>query len=99
MKDFYPLSSYPRTLQDWDIVQFIDPDSQEAVILAYRFEGEEKERRVKPKKLVSDLFYEVVDPFSGETLNTASGSQLIEEGLSLELEANSALVRHLKLKK
>ena len=51
MKDFYALSPYPRTPGDWDVVQFIDPDTTEAVILAYRVRGGEGQRVVFPKRL------------------------------------------------
>jgi hypothetical protein len=39
MKDFHALTEYPRGAEDWDVVQFIDPSTAEAVILAYRVRG------------------------------------------------------------
>jgi alpha-galactosidase len=91
MKDFYRLTPYPRTPDDWDVVQFIDRQTTEAIILAYRFEGTDDSCLVKPQRLNLDTTYEIVDPFGG-----VAGKKIIKEGLSLILEPNSALARHLK---
>ena len=54
MGDFHRLTPYPRSDADWDVVQFIDPDSREAVVLAYRVRGNEKSRAVLPRRLDPD---------------------------------------------
>jgi hypothetical protein len=96
MKDFYALSPYPRTPPDWDVAQFVDAGSGEAVVLAYRVRGTEGMRVVFPKRLSASMSYEVVDPFSAETLRTASGVALMTEGMRFVLEPESAEVRHLR---
>jgi hypothetical protein len=96
MKDFYRLTPYPRTPDDWDVVQFIDRQTTEAIILAYRFEGTDDSCLVKPQRLNLDTTYEIVDPFGGEKMGPLAGKKIIKEGLSLILEPNSALARHLK---
>jgi alpha-galactosidase len=96
MKDFYALSPYPRSDADWDVVEYVDPASGEAVILAYRFKGEEDSRQIRPKRLFANTAYDILDPFSGKKLGTIQGSRLMEEGIALALPANSAEVRHLK---
>jgi alpha-galactosidase len=98
MKDFHRLASYPRTPGDWDVVQFLDPESGEAVILAYRCEGNLGSVVVNPKRLKTGITYAVTDPFSEKILETQKAENLMEKGLSLELEPHSAVIRHLKAK-
>jgi alpha-galactosidase len=95
MKDFYALTEYPRGAQDWDVVQFIDPKTSEAVILAYRVRGDIDRLTVSPKGLRPETAYQVVDPFTSTKARTAQGKVLTEKGLRLSLAPESALVRHL----
>jgi hypothetical protein len=95
MKDFYPLTDYPRSAEDWDVVQFIDPKTAEAVILAYRVRGDIDRLTVFPKVLRPETAYQVVDPFTSTKAKTAQGKVLTEKGLRLSLAPESALVRHL----
>jgi alpha-galactosidase len=101
MKDFYALAGCPsadgrpRGPEDWDVVQFVDPTTSEAVILAYRVRGGLERLRVFPKGLRPEAAYQVVDPFAAGKARTVLGKVLMNEGLRLSLAPESALVRHL----
>jgi alpha-galactosidase len=98
MKDFHPLTRYPRDETDWDVVQFVDQGTGEAVVLAYRVRGQEKSRRVFPRSLSPDATYRIVDPFSSRKPRTASGAEIMAKGLRLSLAPESGAVRHLAVK-
>jgi hypothetical protein len=95
-KDFYRLSPIPRDDGDWDVVQFADPATGEAVILAYRVRGQRSSRVVRPRGIRSDETYVIGDPFSDRRFEMQSGLALAERGLRLSLGPESALVRHLR---
>ncbi len=95
MKDFYPLVAYPRSPDDWDVVQFIDPETAEAVVLAYRVRGDQNKRTIILKHLSDEATYQIADPFSARKPTTANGQALMEKGLRLSLKPESAVVRHL----
>jgi hypothetical protein len=95
-KDFYRLSPVPRDEGDWDVVQFADPATGEAVILAFRVRGHQSSTIVRPKALRLSGTYAIVDPFSGRPARMASGNALTQHGLRLSLTPESALVRHLQ---
>jgi hypothetical protein len=65
MEDFYALTDYPRDDRDWDVVQFIDPETTESVILAFRVAGTTGAMTVRPKALSAGRHYLVEDPFAG----------------------------------
>jgi hypothetical protein len=95
MKDFHPLLPYPRTPEDWDSAQFLDPESREAVILTYRFAGNQARCRIFPRRLNAGATYEICDPFApGKGLRTR-GDRLMANGLEIALDPSSAAVRHL----
>ncbi|MBI3970478.1 MAG: alpha-galactosidase [Chloroflexi bacterium] len=96
MEEFRPLTEYPRSPADWDAVEFVDRTSGEAVVLAYRVRGEQESKTVYPQGLDPEATYEIADPFGDAAPQTATGRTLIEEGLPLSLDPDSALVRHLK---
>lgn len=96
MKDFHPLLPYPRSIDDWDAVQFLDPAAGEAVVLTYRFEGDRSALRVKPRRLNPESVYQIVDPFTADPPAERSGAEIEREGLAVELERNSARILHLK---
>jgi hypothetical protein len=95
MKDFYALTSYPRTEADWDVLQFLDAETGEAVVLSYRVRGTEDERLVMPVRLASAVLYNLVDPFEGKTVTRRTGRDLMENGLRIELAPESARIVHL----
>lgn len=96
VKDFYALTPYPRTIDDWDVVEFIDPKSSEAVILAYRVSGSTSEKIIYPRALQPTYSYEVLSPLDLDGgSSTVSGSQLMKEGLSIALPKDGATIRRI----
>ena len=95
MKDFHALTPYPRTAADWDVVEFVDPDTREAVVLAYRVRGEINARTVLPRELDAARTYKIVDPFSTRKPREMTGQALMTKGLRLTLRPDSGIVRHL----
>jgi hypothetical protein len=96
MKDLYALTPYPQSEDDWDVVQFLDPETGESVVLAYRVRGTEGERLVMPRRLVAQANYGMLDPFEGTTLDCRTGLDLMESGLRIQVEPESARVVHLR---
>jgi alpha-galactosidase len=96
MMDFYALTPYPCTEADWDVVQFADPSTTEAVVLAYRVRGDETERVVQPKRLAARITYEVTDPFQDSIPVRRQGADLREKGLHIALGPESACILHLR---
>ena len=95
MKDFHRLTPYPRTPDDWDVVEFLDPATGEAVVLGYRVEGPDTTRVVKPVRLDAEKTYRVVDPFTGAKEISVSGADLMAKGMSYELKEHDSAIRHL----
>ena len=52
-------------------------------------------RSVRPVRLDPARRYEVTDPFSGRPGQVVSGQELLDRGLDLTLQPESALARHL----
>ena len=95
MRDFYALAPYPRTDQDWDVAQFVDPNTGEAVVLAYRYRGTLDEQVFPIGHLKTEGRYQVLDPFGDRQIETVPGTVLLSRGLSIVLGADSAAVYHL----
>jgi alpha-galactosidase len=100
MGDFYALTPYPRTEADWDVVQFVARDTGsgevEAVVLAYRVRGYKAECVVCPRCLAGAAIYEVLDRFGGTAPIRRTGQDVMEKGLRIALEPESARVLHLR---
>lgn len=73
MKDFFALTPYPRSPSDWDVVEFVDPHSAEAVVLAYRMRGDRRNQVVRPVCLAPMLPTERSIPFRGESRRSSTG--------------------------
>ena len=95
MKDFHRLTPYPRTVDDWDVVEFLDTVTREAVVLGYRVEGPESARAIKPVRLDPAKNYRVVDPFTGQPESSVSGADLMANGIAVELNTHDSAIRHL----
>lgn len=93
VKDCHRLTPYPRSMDDWDVVQFTDPATTESVILAYRVAGDDGQV-VLPRGLRGEGTYEVISPLDG-TVAMASGRSLMRDGLTLRLPQDGATVRRL----
>jgi hypothetical protein len=96
MGDYYALTPYPQTEAGWDVAQFLDPETKESVVLAYRVRGAESARAIRPRRLASEVTYNLLDPFEGEILARRTGLDLMTGGLYIELAPESARIVHLK---
>ena len=94
-QDVHALTPFPRRPDEDDVVEFCDPRSGEAVILAYGVRGGPRRVRVPVKGLRRGETYRIVDPFRPGSPDTVKGSRLMREGLSLTLGADTAQVRRL----
>ncbi len=94
MKDFAALTRYPRSEAEWDVVEFLDPESTEAVILAYRVRGGTSDLEVFPRGLSPERTYDVLDPFSSGKPDRVSGAEITENGIRLALGPEAGLARH-----
>lgn len=96
MRDFYRLTPPPQGEGDWDVVQFSDPQTTEAAVLAYRVRGDRAAMKVAPRELTPGMAYEITDPFSSRAARRASGADLMGRGLRLSLKPESGAVRLLR---
>ena len=96
VQDFYPLLPHPASDSDWDGVQFVSYEKDEAVVLIFRMSGEEGQKQLRLRGLNPDTNYRVVDPVSDEKDQDVSGRELTEKGLNFTLVPNSAALRHLQ---
>ena len=96
IQDFYPLAPYPRDETGWDVVEFVDPATGEAVVLAYRVRGDTQRQQVRPVKLLAERRYRAIDPVGGRKLRSETGAALMAKGLRVSLEPDSAAIIHLR---
>ena len=85
--DYYPLTPYSLATNDWIAWQFNDPDTGKAVVQAFRRQdNEEPEKALKLRNLESAATYRI-EPLSGGDAWTATGADLMDDGLKAQLAA------------
>ncbi len=96
VQDFYPLTARPRDERDPDAVQFCAHDGTEAVLMAYSYEAPVEGLRLRPEGLLADMLYRVrrILPADGAR-KTRTGADLMESGIPVSLEPESAIFIHL----
>jgi hypothetical protein len=77
------------------VVEFVDPETQEAVVLAYRVRGQRRTRMVVPRGLDAGRLYQIRDPFSSRKTRLVTGEALMKRGMRVSLEAESGSGFHL----
>ena len=98
--DYYPLTSYNRNEHRWLAWQFDRPEQGDGVVEAFRREkAEEVSTTFRLTGLDPGARYQVTDLQSQKTL-TFSGSELVEHGLIVPIEAKpgEAVMRYEHLK-
>ncbi len=95
-QDFYALWPQPRTLDDWDGWQYLDPQSGEGFVMVFRMNGPDESRKVRLRGLDAAQNYQLRDPYTGETQNW-SGAALMGGEWGLTLEKNAAGMRHFRM--
>ena len=88
VQDFHQLTPAPTTADDWDVMSFNAYDGSEAAL--YAFSGRKDGRRTIPlRKLQPGRSCQIECMNDGE-VSEKSGEQLMHEGLTIDLDANSA---------
>lgn len=97
LKRRFLLTPQARSLQEWTVWQFHDPESDSGAILAFRERSPNQRLKVRLKGLNPKALYEIQNADTGETVREL-GEQLIIHGLVIEIdetEGSSLLwVRH-----
>ena len=88
--DFYPLLPQPHTAQEWEAVQFVQPDGSECVVLA--FSGTEPAAHGTPVLRLHGLTpgaqYQLAPLHSSARQAPRSGAELLQSGLTEPLPAS-----------
>ena len=91
VQDFYQLTPDPADADDWDILQFVDYEGTEAVLFA--FAGRVPlSGRINMRGLQANVTYRAVR-LNDEIVEEATGGQLMDAGLDIELEADLDIAR------
>ncbi|MFO8006345.1 MAG: alpha-galactosidase [Candidatus Brocadiia bacterium] len=96
VQDFYPLTTRPRDEREPDAVQFCAHDGTEAVLMAYSFEAPVDDLQLRPRGLLAETLYRVrrILPADGVEM-TSTGANLMESGIPVGLQPESAVFLHL----
>jgi len=86
VQDFYQLLPMPKTADDWDAVQFVSYDGDDAALFVFAGHGSGRET-VRLRGLQPDADYSVGRRPQGRPHRTR-GSELMAEGLSVDLSPN-----------
>lgn len=86
VQDFYQLLPVPKTADDWDTVQFVDYDGDDAALFVFAGQGGGRET-VRLRGLQPDTNYDIGRRPNGRT-HRIQGSELMAEGLTVELSQN-----------
>ena len=89
-EDFYALTPVPLRAEELDIVEFCDPRSGEAIVLAYAAQTVQRHVTIRPKGLKGGRKYRVSDPFTGRTHQVSAGSSLMRAGFDVRIGPDTA---------
>ncbi|MBU7004027.1 MAG: alpha-galactosidase [Theionarchaea archaeon] len=90
--DYYPLTPFHRSAEEWVVLQFDCPEMGRGLIQAIRFQKAQRERLVvKLKAIQPDRTYEFENPETGESRNIG-GEQLIRDGFEFQLHPRSGSI-------
>ena len=96
-EDYYQILPPPRSLEDNEGWEFIDPVTQEGFIQLFRTEGSCGRIKVKFRGIQLEGSYLLCDPYTGQE-QEYTGKKLTD-GLEFNLEPFSSLVRIFKKSK
>jgi alpha-galactosidase len=95
--DYYPLTPYSLANDVWMGWQFHRSEDGEGAVQAFRREGaEESSVRLKLRGLEPEASYEVTNLDGGS--HSATGQELMDDGLEIALEPRSAAIYFYKIK-
>ncbi len=90
LKRRFLLTPQPRSLQEWTVWQFHDPERDQGALLAFREQSPHERLLVRLKGLHPNGRYELRHSDTGESL-TRTGAQLMHDGITLTIpDANSS---------
>ena len=88
LKRRFLLTPQAKSLQDWTVWQFHDPDNDNGAILAFREQSPNEKLTVRLKGLKPETRYELENADTGEIV-VKSGEQLMREGLTIVISETS----------
>ncbi len=84
LKQRFLLTPQARSLHDWTVWQFRDPESDSGAILAFRGQSPNEQLLVRLKGLTPSKQYTLRNDETDETL-TVTGSQLMQNGMKISI--------------
>ncbi|MFN3420389.1 MAG: alpha-galactosidase [Armatimonadota bacterium] len=84
LKQRFLLTPQARSLRDWTVWQFHDPESDNGVILAFREQSPNEQLLIRLKGLTPSKQYALRNEETDETL-TVTGRQLMQNGLKISI--------------
>lgn len=84
LKRRFLLTPQARSLQDWTVWQFYDPESDRGAILAFREQSPDERLKTRLKGLNPKKHYEIQNADTNETL-IQTGEQLLRDGLTIAI--------------
>lgn len=97
VQDFYQLTPDPANADDWDILQFVDYRGDEAAVFAFAGRGP-CSGPVAMRGLQTDTDYRAVR-LNDDAVLDATGDQLMNAGLTVELDSDEVALWHVKREK
>ena len=85
-QDFYQLLDTPGSTGDWDAVQFVSYNGDEAVVFVFAGDGGGR-RSIRPRALANDKEYLIRRRPDGE-VRSMTGDELRTQGLRIRLKPN-----------
>jgi hypothetical protein len=84
LKQRFLLTPQARSLRDWTVWQFHDPENDSGAILAFREQSPDEQLSIRLKGLTPSKQYTLRNEETNETM-TATGSQLMREGMKISV--------------
>jgi len=95
VQDFYQLLPIPTTAEDWDAVQFVDYDGNDAAVFVFAGVSGGK-MRIFPRGLNGGAQYAITKQPGGKP-RTLTGEQLMAKGIPVSLKPQAAALWRISL--
>jgi alpha-galactosidase len=96
VEDFHALAPQPVREDEWEAVQFAAPDGRDAVVMAYSGLQSGGRKDMRLHGLLAGARYSVEPVLTDEPALHASGEELMDGGLAVELAARAAAIYRLR---
>ncbi|MFA0759424.1 MAG: hypothetical protein NOOUEUKL_002103, partial [Candidatus Fervidibacter sp.] len=84
LKRRFLLTPQAKSLRDWTVWQFYDPETDSGALLAFREQSPDERLIVRLRGLNPDARYQLHNADTGET-QTLTGTHLLRDGLTLTI--------------